>query len=101
MHFTESLPDWDILLIMVPFLGAMALGMFGLDEKIARGSKPRSRSRRAFCGIDPDGGHRLSDPDGNPCGQVDSAHMKPLRTIPSKTPVRPVRASLIRRGAQI
>jgi hypothetical protein len=65
MHATNLLSEWDTLVIMIPFLGLMALGMFRLDERFAspKASVPR---RQKFCGVDGDGAPLLSDPDGRP-----------------------------------
>ena len=65
MHFATFLSTWDTLLIMVPLVGMMALGMFGMDERLA---SPRTHvpRRHKFCGLDEDGQPFLSDPDGRP-----------------------------------
>jgi hypothetical protein len=100
LNFSEFFSDWDVLLIMIPFLAVMALGMFGLDEKVASPSKQEMRTRRAFCGIDPDGRFCLSDPDGKPCDKEPSApRVKP--TAARRVHPRPVRATLLRRGVQV
>ena len=62
--------NWDVLLIMLPFLVMMAVGMFRLDEHLfaSKASKAaRGARNRTFCGQDGDGHAALSDPDGRPC----------------------------------
>jgi hypothetical protein len=100
LNFADFSSDWDILLLMIPFLAVMALGMFGLDEKFATSSRHQSRTRRAFCGIDADGRFCLSDPDGKPCGRESSA-VQVKATAARRIHPRPVRATLQRRGVQI
>ena len=57
------LPGLDTLLLVVPILAILAVWMFGLDERIAKpGHTPKTR--RSFCGLDPNGSPSFSDPDG-------------------------------------
>jgi hypothetical protein len=104
MHFSERLSDWDTVLLMVPFLAAMALGMFGLDEKFVATAKQHPSTRRSFCGIAPDGRFCLRDPDGKPSADEPSDRsVKTLGTVTAAGGMRarPMRASLLRRGVQI
>lgn len=65
MHVTAFLSNWDTLVLMLPVLALMALGMFGIDERI---TSPKSSipQRHKFCGLNPDGEPFFSDPDGRP-----------------------------------
>jgi hypothetical protein len=80
----------DTTILMVPFLGILALYLFRLDERFAAPKAP-SASRRSFCGPDPQGQAHLSDPDGHPwrrrdVGQIEarleaSAHSEAHNSI--------------------
>ncbi len=76
MHDTAGFSGWDTFVLMLPFIGMMAVGMFGLDEGLAT-SKGGKRCRRSFCGEDGQGRPLLSDPDGRPW-------QLPASTRPSK-----------------
>jgi hypothetical protein len=68
MGSVEFVSGWDTIILMIPFLGILVLYLFRLDEKFAAPKAP-PKSRRVFCGLDPDDGPYLSDPDGQPwCG---------------------------------
>ena len=82
MGGSSVLPGSDTLVLAIPFLGLLAMMMFGLDE---RSATPRRRpvSRRFFCGVDGANRAFLSDPDG---------------TLWQKRGVRQVEARLIKFG---
>ncbi len=65
MGSAEFLSGWDTTILMVPFLGILAMYMFRLDERFAA-PKSSPRNRRFFCGVDPKDRPYLSDPDGQP-----------------------------------
>ena len=66
MHDQVFASGWDTLLLIIPFVGMMAMGMLGLDERVAA-PRQENRSGRHFCGEDGDGAVHFSDPDGRPC----------------------------------
>ncbi len=63
MEHQAFLSEWDTLVLMVPFLVVLAIGMFGLDERIAT-RKHAAKGRRFFCEVGKNGCSFLSDPDG-------------------------------------
>lgn len=63
MHDVVFASGWDTAIIMVPFIGMMALAMFGLDEKLAAPKRPK-RSKRGFSHLDRRGSPFVFDPDG-------------------------------------
>lgn len=56
---------WDTFIFTIPFLGFLAMVMFGLDERFAAPRK-RPRTRRIFCEAEGKGRAFLTDPDGRP-----------------------------------
>ena len=67
MHFANLLPSGDTIVIILPFLGLMAMSILGLDERFAAPKMAIPR-RRKFCEVAKDGHISFSDPDGRPCG---------------------------------
>jgi hypothetical protein len=65
MHEVIFASGWDTALLMVPFVGLMALSVFRLDERIAT-PRPHKKTRREFCHQDRHGNPFLFDPDGKP-----------------------------------
>jgi hypothetical protein len=65
MGSADFVSSWDTAVLMVPFLGVLAMYMFRLDERLAA-PKATPKKRRFFCGVDPEDGPYLSDPDGQP-----------------------------------
>jgi hypothetical protein len=63
MGSADFVSGWDTTILMLPFLGILALYLFRLDERFAA-PKTSSTSRRFFCELDPQGRAHLSDPDG-------------------------------------
>src|SRR5205823_1752471 len=55
--------------LAIPFLGVLAMAMFGLDERFAA-PKTKPTSRRSFCEVGGTSGSYLSDPDGTPWQNV-------------------------------
>jgi hypothetical protein len=100
MHPSASLSEWDTVVLMLPFLAVMALGMFRLDERIAS-SKPSQKVRRAFCGIEADGGFLLSDPDGRPCSSKPRTTREKAAVIAARIDSRPIRGCIQRRGVTL
>ena len=67
MHLASFLPSGDTIILIVPFLGLMAMTMLRLDEHLASPKVVIPR-RRKFCEVAGDGQISFSDPDGRPCG---------------------------------
>ena len=65
MGSAEFVSSWDTTVLMVPFLGVLVLYLFRLDERFAA-PKATQKKGRFFCGVDPQDGPYLSDPDGQP-----------------------------------
>ena len=65
MHTATFLSGWDTLIVMAPLVGLMALGMFGVDGKMASPQSDRKHPR-TFCTTNQGGQSSLTDPDGRP-----------------------------------
>jgi len=63
MHETILHIHWDSLLMGIPFLILLLVGIFRLDELVAK-PKHRVRRERSATGVDSDGRTIFSDPDG-------------------------------------
>ncbi len=71
MHDVIFASGWDTALIMVPFVGMIALSLLGLDEKLA--APKRDKRRRHFSQLDGSGNALLFDPDGTSSNYPDLA----------------------------
>jgi hypothetical protein len=65
MGSADFVSGWDTTILMVPFLGILVLYMFHLDSRFAA-PKRAPKSRRFFCGVDPQDQPNMTDPDGQP-----------------------------------
>jgi hypothetical protein len=65
MGSADFVSGWDTTILMVPFLGILAMYLFRLDERFAAPKAPPQK-RRFFCEVDSKDRPYLSDPDGQP-----------------------------------
>lgn len=78
-NMTALPSNMDAILVAIPMVGLLFVGMFRLDEIIAKPQK-RPERRRAMAGSDKNGSPLCIDPDGTMKGKRGPSNKAPGRT---------------------
>jgi hypothetical protein len=87
--------NWDLALLIVPFLIIMVINMFRMEERLATPKKQNANSanHRRFCGPDQRGELVIFDPDGHRLPTERNAHS------PHPVPLIAVNAPIVSRSS--